>query len=190
MRQHSIIRLTSNVRLTRTETLAAVLHVFAHAMVLHPEVQVKAREELDRVCGNRSPTFEDDLPYMKCVIKELLRWRTVEPTRFPHTNGWEDEFSKSRIVFPRHEQHALGFPEWDTFNLDWYANDKSTMTEGHYTFGWGRRDCPGMHLAAQLLFVVVAHLLADYEFGKARDPKTGEEIPVPFYDYTGNAIGR
>jgi cytochrome P450 len=167
-------------------------------MVLHPEVQVKAREELDRVCGSRSPTFEDDLPYMKCVVKELLRWRTVEPTGFPHTNDWEDEFMgykipKGTLVFPvTHNMHSdeSVYPEWDTFNPDRYANDKSTMTEGHYTFGWGRRDCPGMHLAAQLLFIVVAHLLANYEFGKARDPKTGEEIPVPFYDYTGNAIGR
>lgn len=47
-----------------------------------------------------------------------------------------------------------------------------------------------MHLAAQLLYTVVAHLLAHYTFGKAVDPKTGEEIPVHFKDYTGNAIGR
>ena len=64
------------------------------------------------------------------------------------------------------------------------------MTEGHYTFGFGRRDCPGMHLAAQLLFAVVAHLLAHYSFGRAVDPTTGEEVPVYFRDYTGNAIGR
>lgn len=47
-----------------------------------------------------------------------------------------------------------------------------------------------MHLAAQLLYTVVAHLLAHYTFGKAVDPNTGEEIPVHFKDYTGNAIGR
>jgi len=63
------------------------------------------------------------------------------------------------------------------------------MTEGHYTFGFGRRDCPGMHLAAQLLFIVVATVFAHYDIGKAIDPKTGEEIPVPFNDYIGIAIG-
>lgn len=47
-----------------------------------------------------------------------------------------------------------------------------------------------MHLAAQLLYTVVAHLLAHYTFGKAVDPNTGEEIPVHCKDYTGNAIGR
>ena len=134
----------------------------------------------------------------RCVVKELLRWRTVEPTGFPHTNDWDDEFMgytipKGTLVFPvTHNMHSdeSVYPDWDTFKPERYANDKSTMTEGHYTFGWGRRDCPGMHLAAQLLFSVVSHLLMHYEFLKAVDPKTGEEIPVPFYEYTGNAIGR
>ena len=45
-----------------------MLHVFAHAMVLHPHVQERAQEEIDRVCGaKRSPTHEDDLPYVKYV---------------------------------------------------------------------------------------------------------------------------
>ena len=52
-------------KLLRTETTAAVFHVFMHAMVLHPNVQKRAQEEIDRVCGNRSPTFEDDLPYVR-----------------------------------------------------------------------------------------------------------------------------
>ena len=47
-----------------------------------------------------------------------------------------------------------------------------------------------MHLAAQLLYIVVAHLLAHYTVKKAIDPRTGKEIPVHFRDYTGNAIGR
>ena len=38
-------------------------------MVLHPHVQERAQEEIDRVCGtNRSPTHEDDLPYVKYVF--------------------------------------------------------------------------------------------------------------------------
>lgn len=149
-------------------------------MVLHPRVQVRAQAEIDRVCGNRSPTFEDDLPYVKCdthhafqirilifcprcCVKELLRWRTVEPTGFPHTNDWDDEFMgytvrllisstltsteshqipKGTLVFPvTHNMHSDEdvYPDYDTFNPDRFRDDKSTMTEGHYTFGFGRR---------------------------------------------------
>lgn len=45
-------------------------------MVLYPEVQEKAREELDRVIGRgRLPDFtdRDSLPYVDAVTKEVLR---------------------------------------------------------------------------------------------------------------------
>jgi cytochrome P450 len=52
-------------------------------MVLHPEVQEKARAELDAVVGqDRLPSFEDRpyLPYLEAVAKECARWHTVAPT--------------------------------------------------------------------------------------------------------------
>lgn len=48
------------------------------AVTKFPEVQAKAREELDQVCGTeRTPLFSDfdRLPYINCIIKEALRWR-------------------------------------------------------------------------------------------------------------------
>ena len=52
------------------------------AMVLHPEVQKKAQEEIDAVMGpNRLPDFDDrpSLPYINAIVKELMRWHTVLP---------------------------------------------------------------------------------------------------------------
>ena len=51
-------------------------------MLLHPEVQRKAQEEIDRVIGNdRFPTLADqpNLPYVGAVAKEVLRWAPVAP---------------------------------------------------------------------------------------------------------------
>ena len=51
-------------------------------MVLYPEFQRKAQEEIDRVIGNdRFPTFVDqaNLPYLDAVVKEVLRWAPVGP---------------------------------------------------------------------------------------------------------------
>lgn len=45
-------------------------------------------------------------------------------------------------MFPvTHNMHSdeSVYPDYDTFNPDRYRDDKSTMTEGHYTFGFGRR---------------------------------------------------
>ena len=46
-------------------------------MMLHPEAQRKAQEEIDRVIGkDRLPDFSDreDLPYVECIFKETMRY--------------------------------------------------------------------------------------------------------------------
>lgn len=47
------------------------------AMLLYPEAQRAAQEELDRVVGkSRLPEIEDreSLPYITALVKEGLRW--------------------------------------------------------------------------------------------------------------------
>jgi len=56
-------------------------------MVLYPEVQEKAREELDRVIGRgRLPDFTDrnSLPYISAVTKEVLRYLERINTLWSH----------------------------------------------------------------------------------------------------------
>ena len=45
-------------------------------MTLHPAVQHKAQAEVDRVVKDRLPavTDQDNLPYIKAVALEVLRW--------------------------------------------------------------------------------------------------------------------
>ena len=51
-----------------------------------PEVVEKAHEEVDRVVGDRMPQFEDsqNLPYIRAIGKEVLRWRSVSNDNFAH----------------------------------------------------------------------------------------------------------
>jgi cytochrome P450 len=66
---------------------------FFLAMMLHPEVQAKARDEIDRVIGpTRLPNFEDrkDLPYVEMVVWETFRWHPVGPLALPHMTTAED----------------------------------------------------------------------------------------------------
>lgn len=55
-------------------------------MALHPEVQKKAQADIEKVAPNRLPTFDDydSLPYVKAIIKEILRWGPVAPLGLPH----------------------------------------------------------------------------------------------------------
>ena len=64
-------------------------------MLLYPKVQSKAQAELDRVIGpNRLPEFSDrqDLPYIRAICKEILRWQPIAPLGLPHSNIHDDEY--------------------------------------------------------------------------------------------------
>ncbi|KAJ3782487.1 cytochrome P450 [Lentinula aff. detonsa] len=83
-----------------TESIASSLSSFMLAMMLYPEVQEKARQELDAVVGlERLPDFSDrgTLPYIDAVVKEVFRWNPVAPLGLPHMTTKDDEFKGYHI---------------------------------------------------------------------------------------------
>jgi len=69
-------------------------------MVLHPECQVKAQEEIDAVIGSgRLPEFadRDSLPYVECIVQETLRWHQAVPLGLPHSS-LEDDVYKGMFI--------------------------------------------------------------------------------------------
>lgn len=69
-------------------TTASAMMTYILAMCLHPEWQDKLQEEIDRVCGDRMPETTDapQLPVLRAVIKEIMRWRPVTPSSKPPNN--------------------------------------------------------------------------------------------------------
>lgn len=62
---------------TYSVTLAAVV-----AMIMHPDAQARAQNEIDTVVGtHRLPSMEDkgSLPYVEAFIKETMRWSPALP---------------------------------------------------------------------------------------------------------------
>jgi hypothetical protein len=79
----------------------------AAAMLLYPDIQKKAQDELDSVIGReRLPTFDDRprLPFINAMCKEVLRWRPVTPVgAFPQTNSHArclNSISRYRLSLP------------------------------------------------------------------------------------------
>ena len=74
-------------------------------LVLHPEIQTRAQEELDSVIGSpnssnfRLPSFDDrpQLPYIEALCKEILRWRPPAATGFPRASMADDIYRQWRI---------------------------------------------------------------------------------------------
>lgn len=76
-----------------------VVQDFILAMMEHPEVLRKAQEEIDRVVGpGRLPTFSDrpQLPYVDCVMSEVLRWGVPVPLGMFGSVSYAEEFSPRR----------------------------------------------------------------------------------------------
>lgn len=67
---------------TGSDTISGSIRALIHACLAYPDVLKKAHDELDRVIGrDRFPTWEDEpnLPYIRAMIKEQHRWRTIAP---------------------------------------------------------------------------------------------------------------
>ena len=73
---------------------------FFLAMVLFPDIQRKAQDEIDRVVGdNRLPSFTDQssLPYISHIVWECLRWNPVKPMGLARLVTEDDEYKSYRI---------------------------------------------------------------------------------------------
>ena len=112
-----------------------------------------AHEELDRVIGdNRTPTFEDeeDLPYIRAMVKEIHRWRFVNKFGTDHCASedmWYKDFfipKGSQIVINTWALHydPVRFPEPEKVsNLILYPayHEGQSTSEHQRSHAWFRK---------------------------------------------------
>ncbi|KAI8287692.1 hypothetical protein K4K60_012093 [Colletotrichum sp. SAR11_57] len=178
---------------TATQILTNILF-----LAKNPEFQEKARVELDALCGtDRLPQWEDfnDLPYINCIIKEALRIRPVVPTGVPHL-AKQDAWYKgmlipkgSVVMIPpsalNHDSKHFDDPE--SYNPDRYLASASKLASelaaspayderDHYTYGAGRRMCPGIHMAERTQWRSVAQMLWAFKIEKDGELDTSYEF--------------
>ena len=75
-----MLRATHIINIPQT---TGVIQLFFLVMLLHPEVQLEAQEEIDRVIGSdRLPSLQDRdaLPYVEAILLECLRLQPMAPT--------------------------------------------------------------------------------------------------------------
>ncbi|EWG52463.1 hypothetical protein FVEG_11206 [Fusarium verticillioides 7600] len=156
------------------DTTVSSISLFFLALILYPDVQKKAQEEIDGVIGNeRLPNCSDwtILPYANAVVKEILRWNPVVPMGLPHTSTEDDVFEgyfipKDALIMPNiwyfaHDpevhQDPMRFEPERFLSTDGNQPEQDPHT---YTFGFGRRVYPGRVLADNALFLNIAQSLA------------------------------
>ena len=85
---------TAAIVLTGFQTMSALMTLVL-AMLMHPDVQKKAQEELDIIVGpDRLPQSDDrpSLPYIEAMVREGFRWQPVGPLGVPHISVADDEY--------------------------------------------------------------------------------------------------
>ena len=160
------------------DSTAAGLSFFFLAMTAFPHVQIKAKEEIDRVVGvERLPGFQDrdSLPYVEAVVKETLRWQPLAPVGPPHMSEQEDEHNgyripKGAILLPSIKWFSADggvYKDPESFKPERFLGPDEEPSPYAYVFGFGRRICPGRLLADSTLFLTIAQSLAVFDIGKA-----------------------
>ncbi|KAJ4858734.1 cytochrome p450 domain-containing protein [Trichoderma breve] len=168
------------------DTTVSTIKTFLLGMVLNPDVQRKAQEEIDRVVGtHRLPEASDEesLPYVAGVIKEALRTFPVVPMGLPHEAAEDIIFRGYRIPKGSFLRPCVW---WYLHDPKTYANPSKFDPERYLeprnepdpmeSFGYGRRICPGRFLAHEGLFITISRLLATFTISKAMH----EGKPVDF----------
>ncbi|KAF9490916.1 cytochrome P450 [Pleurotus eryngii] len=127
------------------------IHVFL-AMLLYPETQARAQAELDEVLGrSRLPDFGNDeyeLPYVKAIVLEALRWMPVTPLGSSHKEEYKGyRIPAGSIVFA------------NTWSI---LHDAAVFTDPEVfkPERWLHKVCPGRHLAVSSLWIAAAPILS------------------------------
>ncbi|XP_073974032.1 probable cytochrome P450 303a1 [Rhodnius prolixus] len=146
-------------------------------MLLYPEVQVKAREELDRVVGrNRMPNLNDrpNMPYIEGIVYESVRHFMGRTYSIPHralkdTKLCGYDIPKDTMVIanfngPLMEKELWGDPE--VFRPDRFIDEdgKIYVPDYYLPFGTGKHRCLGQALARTNIFLFMAVLLQNFDF--------------------------
>ncbi|QRW13616.1 cytochrome P450 family protein [Ceratobasidium sp. AG-Ba] len=153
-----------------TETTADTIIIFIMAMMLFPNAQAKAQEEIDMVIGtSRLPSLADEmsLPYVGRLIQELLRWQPIAPLALPHVCTEDNQYRgylipKGAIVIGNIwaiSRNEDVYKDPETFDPDRYLDPSVPLPPA---FGWGRRKCAGLHYAEASLFIGIASILATF----------------------------
>ncbi|KLO07636.1 O-methylsterigmatocystin oxidoreductase [Schizopora paradoxa] len=160
-------------------TTGSAIMFFLLAMTLHPDVQKRAQDEIDRVVGfARLPELSDrdQLPYCVALLKEVHRWCPILPLGVAHATKEADTYDgyyipARTIVIPNVWAMLMDseeYPDPDVFRPERFlpeAGQPMPRDPTKVAFGFGRRVCPGKALGENTVrfSLFLSLLTADFE---------------------------
>ncbi|KAI0933583.1 hypothetical protein AcV5_005691 [Taiwanofungus camphoratus] len=154
-----------------SDTTAPALDIVSMAAACYPEAQAKVQAQLDRVVGrSRLPTFEDQEMFteVSAFLLETYRWRPVSSGGFTH-RATTDIVWKNYVIPAGAEvigchwaisRDPDAYPEPEEFRPQRWLDAGGRFRDDirFFNFGFGRRICPGQHVADNSLFIILRSL--------------------------------
>lgn len=161
-----------------TDTTTSILVWIMAELIRNPVVLTKAQNEVREIIKNKGKVEESDLSqlmYLKCVIKEGFRLHPPVPLLIPRETtqtctieGYE--IPAKTMVFVHAKMIGRDPKCWDNpnaFSPERFLDSSFDYKGNHYEFlpfGVGRRRCPGMNFAVQVVELALANLLYCFDW--------------------------
>jgi len=161
-----------------TETSSTLLVWMMTELLRCPNVMQKLKGEIRNVVGGRTRITEEDLStihYLKAVIKESFRLHPPVPLLLPResmedTKVMDYDIASGTQVIVNAWAIARDPSYWDNpqeFEPERFLNS-SIDVKGHdfevIPFGAGRRGCPGIMFAMNVIELVMANLVHQFDW--------------------------
>lgn len=137
------------------QTVSAV-KTFFFSMLMNPSVQSRAQSEIDAFVAaeHRLPSLQDRakgaVPFVECIIKEILRWHPASPIGLFHATAQDDVYqgyyipAKTTIIANiwamMHDETV--YPNPEVFDPDRFSGKDGRAKQDdprEIVFGFGRR---------------------------------------------------
>ena len=152
------------------ETSATALLWWSWLLAAHPEVQARARDEVDAVLGGRVPTADDAgaLPYLSATLKEAMR--LFPPVAALMTRRLTRDVTVAGVRLPARtlvrvtpsllHRDPRWWPQPLAFRPERFMPGAPEVPRGAYIpFGLGPRVCLGQHFAVLEMTLIAALVL-------------------------------
>ena len=164
-----------NVGVGAYETTSSSLAWIFYLLARHPDVESKLLQEVDDVCADRQPTFDDlaRLRYTRMVIDETLRlyspaWQTMRRAIAADAIGEYHIPANGNLYLNNYllHRHPAFWDAPEDFRPERFAPDVSAgrQKNAYVPFGAGPRMCLGKHFALMELQLVVATISQRFRF--------------------------
>ncbi|KAK7246990.1 hypothetical protein RIF29_41864 [Crotalaria pallida] len=174
-----------------TDTVSILLEWIMARMVLHQDIQIKARQEIDTLIGQNGHLQDSDipnLPYLQAIVKEVLRLHPPGPllswARLANQDVHVDKVlvpaGTTAMVNMWAISHDPSF--WDdpwAFKPERFLKEDVSIMGSDLRlapFGAGRRVCPGRALGLTTVHLWLALLLHHFKWFPAQRVNLSESL--------------